>query len=78
MTPVKSGAQTERSTRIGRRVGWSDTPRRGGGGGGGGSRGDGAIMEAEERKHSEGAREEIETAVTLQVSGREAGKVGCR
>lgn len=44
----------------------------------GGSRGDGAIMEAEERKHSEGAREEIETAVTLQVSGREAGKVGCR
>lgn len=44
----------------------------------GGSRGDGAIMEAEERKHSEGAREEIETTVTLQVSGREAGKVGCR
>lgn len=44
----------------------------------GGSRGDAAIMEAKERKHSEGAREEIETAVTLQVSGREAGKVGCR
>ena len=36
------------------------------------------IMEAVERKHSEGAREDIETMVALQVSDREAGKVGCR
>lgn len=36
------------------------------------------IMEAEERKHSVSAQEDIETTVTLQVLGREAGKVGCR
>ena len=44
----------------------------------GGRRGDGVIMEAVERKHSEGAQEDIETMVALQVLEREAGKVGCR
>lgn len=44
----------------------------------GGRRGDGVIMEAVERKHSEGAREDIDTMVALQVLDREAGKVGCR
>ncbi|KAG8010503.1 hypothetical protein GBF38_009600 [Nibea albiflora] len=35
-------------------------------------RGDGVIMEAVERKHSEGAREDTETMVALQVLDREA------
>ena len=33
------------------------------------------IMEAVERKHSEAAREDIETMVALQVLDRDAGKV---
>lgn len=76
MILLKTEMQTERLTRIGPCVGWSDTPQRGGERGG--RRGDGVIMEAVERKHSEGAQEDIETMVALQVLDREAGKVGCR